>query len=57
MAAKLAVLYAELLDLAQLHKICDQLWHDLGLVDETNHVEKVENGQTMHLLILISYLK
>ena len=57
MATQLAVLNAELLDLAQLLQIGDQLWHDLGLVDETNHVEKVENGQTMHLLILISYLK
>ena len=57
MATQLAVLNTELLDLAQLLQISDQLWDDLGLVDETNHVEKVENGQTMHLLILISYLK
>ena len=57
MATQLAVLNAELLDLAQLLQIGHQLWDDLGLVDETNHVEEIENGQTMHLLILISYLK
>ena len=57
MAAKLAVLNAELFDLAQLLEIGDQLWHNLGFIDKTDHIKEVENGQAMHLCILVGYLK
>ena len=57
MAAQLAVLNAELLDLAQLLKISDQLRDDLRFVDKPFHIEEVKNGQAMHLCVLICYLK
>ena len=57
MAAQLTVLNAELLYLAQLLKISDQLRDDLRFVDKPFRIEEVKNGQAMHLCILIGYLK
>ena len=57
MPAQLAVLNAELLDLAQLLQVGDQLGDKLRLIDEAHHVEEVEYGQAVHLRILVRYLK